>query len=124
MAAATAARWRTGSVVQTSRLGVGRMARPPGGGHSLEDGDHFGNGTGGQDGGLWPRLPREVSTGDRDVAESTRKNLDLTMAAVPRQRGNAGQFQHAAEKGMGGIGHCDLTFAFLGAQRCITLVGV
>jgi hypothetical protein len=58
------------------------MGLPPGSGHSLEDGDQFGNGLVSQDRRLGTRLCAAIGAGDRDVAELARGDLDLTMADV------------------------------------------
>ena len=100
------------------------MARPPGGGHSLEGGDQFGHGGVGQDGGLGVRLVGQVGAGDGDVADLTGSKLDLTMADVSRQVRQADQAQDPAIKRMARIGNGDLALAHLRDQRCITLAGV
>ena len=82
MAAMTAARSLLGSWVQMSSLGVGRMLLPPGGGHSLEECDQFGNGFGGQDGGLETRLRGQIGADHGNITDLTGCNLDLAMADV------------------------------------------
>jgi hypothetical protein len=100
------------------------MARPPGGGHSLEGGDQFGHGVVSQDGGLGTWLRGQVRAGDGDVADLAGGDLDLTTADVPRQVCQADQGQNPPVKRMAGVGDGDLALAHFGDQRCITLAGV
>jgi hypothetical protein len=58
------------------------MVGPPGSGHSLENGDQFGNGLRRQEGGLGARLRGTIGAGDWDVADLVESDLDLTMTDV------------------------------------------
>ena len=97
------------------------MARPPGGGHSLEGGDQFGHGAGRQDRGLGTRLCRQVGAGDGDVGDHAREDFDLAVADMSGQASKSRQLERPAEEGMAGIGDGDFSLAFLRDQRGITL---
>jgi hypothetical protein len=124
MASAMAARSLAGIRFHTLGLGVGRIGLPPGGGHSLEDGDQLGNGSCRQNGWLRTRLGRQVRAGDRDESELTREDFDLAMADVSGQMRQPCQLQNAAIKRMTRIGNGDLALAHLSDQRCIAVAGV
>ena len=100
------------------------MALPPGGGHSLEDGDQFGHGIAGQDRGLGTWLGGQIGAGDGDVAELARSEFNLAMADMARQVRQAYQLENSAKQRMTRIGDSDLALAHLRDQRCITLAGV
>jgi hypothetical protein len=100
------------------------MARPPGGGHSLEDSDQLGHGAAGQDGGLGTWLGGQIGAGDGEVAELAGGEFDLAMADLTRQVRQAYQLQDPAIQRMARVGNGDVALAHLRDQRCITLAGV
>jgi hypothetical protein len=88
------------------------MVVPPSA-HSLEGGDQFFNGGGGQNGGLKAGFGREVGAGDRDIGDLAREDFNLAMTDMARQNGEPREREGPAVEGMTRIGDGDLTLAFL-----------
>lgn len=124
MAAATAARSRAGSRVQTSGFVFGRMAFPPCGGNSLEGGDQLGNGAVSQDGGRRPRTHGPIGALDGDIADLAGMKFDLAMANMAGEQGESNQLEDPAVERMSRVVDRDLPLAQFGDQRGITLAGL
>jgi len=134
IASLTASRSPRGNPAQTWGLVTGVcglaavcMAAPPcfaGEADSLERGDQVGNGGRAQHGGRAGGLARQMGSGKGDVPQVTGADLDLAVADVSGQVGQAGKPELAAEQRVAWVGDRDLPFTFLCHQRCITLGGV
>jgi len=88
------------------------MVVPPSA-YSLEGGDQFFNGGGGQNGGLRVGFGRQVGADDGDVGDLARQDFNLAMTDMAWQHGEPRERESPAVEGMTGIGDGDLTLAFL-----------